>query len=73
MAKIEMFLQDGQNLGYVRMRNGKPYYSYPREEATDMPLQEAQSMCKRFSAQYKCKIHASKQEKPSSRIEISWE
>ena len=28
MAKIEMFLQDGQNLGYIKIRNGKPYYDY---------------------------------------------
>lgn len=36
MAKIEMHLRDGQRLGWVQMRNGKPYYGYSKWEATDM-------------------------------------
>ena len=35
MAKIEMHLRDGQRLGWVQMRNGKPYYGYSKWEATD--------------------------------------
>lgn len=57
MAKIEIFLQDGQRLGYVQMRDDKPYYGYSRQEATDMDYQEALDMVGRWSTSYKVIIH----------------
>ena len=57
MAKIEVHLRDGQRLGWVQMRDGKPYYSYPKQEATDMDYQEALDMVGWWSTDYKVTIH----------------
>lgn len=57
MAKIEVHLRDGQRLGWVQMRDGKPYYGYPKQEATDMDYQEALDMVGWWSTDYKVTIH----------------
>jgi hypothetical protein len=57
MAKIEVHLRDGQRLGWVQMRDGKPYYGYSQKEATDMDYQEALDMVGRWSTSYKVTIH----------------
>ena len=72
MAKVELKLRDGQNLGYIQIRNGKPYYDYPEHKATSMTVEEAVKMCNRFSDIYKCIIHREKHEivKSYKKIEI---
>ena len=57
MAKIEMHLRDGQRLGWVQMRDGKPYYGYSKQEATDMDYQDALDMVGWWSKIYKVTIH----------------
>lgn len=57
MAKIEMHLRDGQRLGWVRIRDGKPYYGYSMQEATDMDYQDALDMVGRWSKIYIVTIH----------------
>lgn len=63
MAIIELKLQDGQNLGFVQVRNGEPYYGYSRASATEMPLTQAVKLCKKFSDSYECIIHRNIEEK----------
>ena len=72
MAKVELKLKDGQNLGYIQIRNGNPYYGYPEREATIMTVEEAVKMCNRFSDIYKCIVHREKHEtvKSYKKIEI---
>ena len=57
MAKIEMHLRDGQRLGWVQMRDGKPYYGYSKQDATDMDYQDALNMVGRWSVKYRVTIH----------------
>ena len=57
MAKIEMHLRDGQRLGWVLIRDGKPYYGYSKQEATDMDYQDALDMVGWWSKIYKVTIH----------------
>ena len=57
MAKIEMHLKDGQRLGWVQMRDGKPYYGYSKQEATDMDYQDALDMVGWWSKIYQVTIH----------------
>lgn len=64
MAKIRLKLKDGQELGYIRIRDNKPYYSYSRFEASEMPLDEAKRLCSRFSNSYICIIEEPKKNEP---------
>ena len=57
MAKIEMHLRDGQRLGWVRIRDGKPYYGYSKQEATDMDYQDALDMVGWWSKICQVTIH----------------
>ena len=57
MAKIEMHLRDGQRLGWVRIRDGKPYYGYSKQEATDMDYQDALDMVGWWSKIYQVTMH----------------
>lgn len=57
MAKIEIHLRDRQRLGWVRMRDGKPYYGYSKQEATDMDYQDALDMIGWWSKIYQVTIH----------------
>ena len=57
MAKIEVHLRDGQRLGWVQMRNDKPYYGYSKWEATGMDYQDALDMVGRWSTIYRVTIH----------------
>ena len=57
MAKIEVHLKDGQRLGWVQMRNGKPYYGYSRQDATDTDYQDALDMVGWWSKIYRVTIH----------------
>jgi len=71
MAKIQLQLRDGQNLGYIKIRDGQPYYSYNQFEATEMTLSEAQKLCARFSKSYICIIEEPKP-KTSEHIQIKY-
>ena len=64
MAKIRLKLKDGQELGYIRIRDGQPYYSYSEFMASEITLTEAQKLCKRFSKSYICIIEEPKKNKP---------
>ena len=68
MATIEVKLQDGQNLGFIQMRNNKPYYGYSWGEATDIPLEQAIKLCHKFSNIYKCLIYRNKNERKADEI-----
>ena len=57
MTKIEMHRRDGQRLGWVRIRDGKPYYGYSKQEATDMDYQDALDMVGWWSKIYQVTIH----------------
>ena len=57
MAKIEIHLKDGKRLGYVQMRNGKPYYGYSKDEGTDIDYQDALNMVGWLPIDYKVTIH----------------
>lgn len=70
MCKIYMKLQDGEHLGYVQVRDGKPYYGYTREEATDMPLEEAKALCNRLSDKYLFTIEVPKKDRLVHRKKI---
>ena len=54
MAKIRVELTDGQNLGYIQMRDGKPFYGYRQDEATDFPtVEDAKDVCNKLSSKYR--------------------
>lgn len=74
MAKIRLKLKDGQELGYIRIRDNEPYYSFSRFEASEMPLDEAKRLCSRFSNSYICIIEEPKKNKPkeNKRIQIRY-
>ena len=67
MAKIEVLLrEDMQNLGYIRLdEKGKPFYSYPYSQATEMTVERAIKIVDKLSHKYLFKIHRTEQEKKS--------
>ena len=63
MAVIEVLLrQDMQSLGYIKMRDDEPYYSYPLMEATSMTIEEAVEVIEKLSNKYFFKIHREKKD-----------
>lgn len=65
MARMRMKLMDGQDLGYVHLRDGKPYYGYRRNEATEMDFEYAKYLAKSFKhGMYEVTIECSKGEYP---------
>ena len=67
MAKIEVLLRkDTQSLGYIRLdEKGKPFYSYPYSQATEMTVEQAIKVVDKLSHTYLFKIHRTEQEKKS--------
>ena len=65
MAKIEVLLRkDTQSLGYIRLdEKGKPFYSYPYSQATEMTVENAIKLVDKLSHKYLFKIHRNKKEK----------
>ena len=42
MAKMELFLKDGQRLGWIQIReNGHVAYGVRGDEASDIPIEQA--------------------------------
>lgn len=65
MARMRMKLMDGQDLGYVQLRDGTPYYGYRRHEATEMDFEFAKYLAKKFKqGTYEVTIECSKGEYP---------
>lgn len=63
MAKIRMELRDGQYLGYIKMRDGKPYYGYTKLEADNLDLDFAKHLAKSFKeGTYNVTIECTKEE-----------
>lgn len=55
-VKIFMYLRDGQNLGYVKIIEGRFFYGFTREEATLFTEEKARKLCSKFSNRYICKL-----------------
>lgn len=75
VARIKLTLQDGQQLGYIKMQEGKPYYGYSWSEATQFADEaEARKICQKFSDSYICYIVIPKREKPKAgKINVIYE
>ena len=74
MAKIELFLRDGQRLGYVKRFEGRLLYGFRPCEATNFDFDEAKRLADRFNSKtYKIIIHSERVHRPDTFIEVVYD
>lgn len=74
MARMELFLKDGQRLGWMQIReSGHVAYGVSFKEASDIPLEQALARARKISDSYRIVIHEKKKNEPPEKIRVRYD
>lgn len=74
MARMELFLKDGQRLGWIKLcESGHVAYGVSYKEASDIPLEQALVRARRISDSYRIIIHEKKNNEPPEKIRVRYD